>query len=191
MSKICKIFLILLPNLILMASSCKNENKDMNITNAAFSQGKNNMNITSTAFAQGQKIPAIHTCDGEDQSPPLSFRNVPEKTVSLALLMDDPDAPGGTFIHWLVWNIDPKQNGLSSGIKESEANIVQGTNSAHKIGYKGPCPPSGSHRYFFKLYALDAKLNLKPGASFDEFKKAIENHVIAKAELMGTFQRVR
>ncbi|HXW60721.1 MAG TPA: YbhB/YbcL family Raf kinase inhibitor-like protein, partial [Myxococcota bacterium] len=144
-----------------------------------------------TAFLNGETIPVIHSCDGKDQSPPLSFKNVPPKAVSLALVMDDPDAPNGTFVHWIAWNIDPKAEGLPGEVKAEDTSMVQGTNSGTKIGYMGPCPPKGPpHHYFFKLYALNTKLNLSRGASMAEFNKAIEGKVIEETKLMGTFQRM-
>lgn len=148
-----------------------------------------NMTITSKAFAHGEKIPVIYSCDGQGISPPLSFSNVSPKAVSLALVMDDPDAPNQTFVHWVAWNIDPRQEGLSENIKANDEKISQGTNSAKKIGYTGPCPPTGSHRYFFKLYALDSKLSLPQGATIADFEKAIKGHVIEESKFMGTFSR--
>jgi Raf kinase inhibitor-like YbhB/YbcL family protein len=164
---------------VLMAPVCDGE-KSM----------KKDITITSTAFGNGETIPVIHSCEGKDKSPPLSFKNVPPNAVSLALLVDDPDAPNGTFVHWIAWNIDPKAEGLHEEVKAEDSSMVQGTNSNNKIGYMGPCPPKGPpHRYFFKLYALDSKLNLPKGANSDEFKKAIEGKIIAESKLMGTFQR--
>ncbi|MBM4366275.1 MAG: YbhB/YbcL family Raf kinase inhibitor-like protein [Deltaproteobacteria bacterium] len=141
--------------------------------------------LSSTAFTQGATIPARHTCTGDDLSPPLSWTAPPEGTASLALVVDDPDAPRRTWQHWLVWNIPPttRQLGEALGLDQH----VQGTNDFKKLGYGGPCPPPGhgAHRYFFRLYALDVMLGLPAGASRAELDAAIKGHVIASAELMG------
>jgi len=153
---------------------------------------KKDMILTSAAFKQGEPIPVIYTCKGEELSPPLSWNNIPPNTLSLALVVKDPDTTHGTFVHWVAWNIDPKRKELPENIKEDapETLMMQGTNGALKIGYKGPCPPSGTHRYYFILYALDAKLDLKKSANIAKFDKAIEGHVIEEAQLMGTFKHV-
>jgi Raf kinase inhibitor-like YbhB/YbcL family protein len=137
------------------------------------------LSIASPAFSHQGRIPQKHTCDGADVNPPLSIADVPEKARSLALIVDDPDAPAGTWVHWVVWNIGP-------GTKEIPENSVpqgalQGTNDFRKPGYGGPCPPSGTHRYFFKLYALDASLSLKSGATKAELEKAMKGHFLAQA----------
>lgn len=143
------------------------------------------MLITSTAFSDSGMIPATYTCKGSDINPPLQISEVPEETQSLVLIVDDPDAPAGTWIHWTMWNIDPNTKQID---KDSiPENAVQGTTSAKSIGYHGPCPPSGIHRYFFKLFALDAKLDLQEGASIEELKKIMEDHVLKNAELVGKF----
>ena len=145
------------------------------------------LRISSPAFADKGTIPAVYTCDGRDMSPPLAIANVPEKAQSLALIMDDPDAPMGTWVHWVVWNIAPK----GGEIREDSVppGGVQGRNSWQRNGYGGPCPPSGSHRYFFKLYALDATLDLPTAAAKSELEKAMKGHIIAEAQLMGTYKR--
>ena len=145
-----------------------------------------NMKIESPNFNEGESIPEDFTCDSEDVSPELVFKDVPEGTKSLALIMDDPDAPGGTFVHWAVWNIPPDTKGISKGEKVS---YPQGKNDFGKTEYGGPCPPSGVHRYFFKLYALDTMLNLKKEATKADLEKAMEGHIVAEARLMGTYQR--
>jgi Raf kinase inhibitor-like YbhB/YbcL family protein len=143
--------------------------------------------LTSGAFAQGQPIPRRHTCEGEDVSPPLAWSGVPEGTVSLALVVDDPDAPSGTFTHWLAWGIDPALDGL----REGEAAPVEGRNDFGSAGWRGPCPPPGHgpHRYFFKLHALDGELDLPAGAEKAEVEQAIEGRALAVAELTGTYER--
>lgn len=148
--------------------------------------------LTSSAFTHGAMIPKEYTCDGKDISPPLSWSDPPEKTQSFALIMDDPDAPMGTWVHWVIYNIPATARGLPGGVPK-DADLPdgsrQGRNSWRKIGYGGPCPPSGTHRYFFKLYALDIVLTLASGATKDELLKAMEGHILANAELMGRYAR--
>lgn len=140
-----------------------------------------------SVFGQGKPIPQKYTCQGENVSPPLEFYEIPQHTQSLVLIMDDPDAPSGTFDHWVEWNISANTHHLVEGVSLS----YQGKNSYGLLGYKGPCPPSGKpHRYFFKLYALDVSLSLAKGASKTQVENALEGHVLAKAELMGTYQRI-
>jgi len=145
------------------------------------------LSITSPAFAGKSTIPARYTCDGEDVSPPLQIDAVPDRAKSLALIVDDPDAPVGTWVHWVVWNIPPqtreiRENALPAG-------AVQGVNDWKRNRYGGPCPPSGVHRYFFRLYALDAVLNLTATTDKGALLHAMQGHVVAQAELMGTCRR--
>jgi hypothetical protein len=150
------------------------------------------MNLTSSAFTHGAIIPKEYTCDGRDISPPLSWSDPPEKTQSFALIMDDPDAPMGTWVHWVIYNIPAAARGLSEGVPtdaELPDGSRQGRNSWRRIGYGGPCPPSGTHRYFFKLYALDTKLNLTSGVTKEELFQAMKGHMVAQAELMGRYSR--
>lgn len=142
--------------------------------------------ITSSAFQQGESIPAKFTCDGANHSPSLQFHEIPSAARSLVLILDDPDAPGGLFTHWLVWNIDPKTTVVTEG---SAPHGVQGTNDFGKAGYGGPCPPSGSHRYVFKIFALDRQLDLPAGARRDQLEAQMRNHVMAQGELMGRYSR--
>jgi Raf kinase inhibitor-like YbhB/YbcL family protein len=151
------------------------------------------MKICSLAFANGDSIPQRHTCEGEDVSPALSWEEVPEGTGSLALICDDPDAPMGTWVHWVVFNIPPEADGLPEGIA-ADARVgggaVQARNSWKRSGYGGPCPPPGKpHRYFFKLYALQDTLDLDSTATKGSLEKAMKGQVLAEAELMGTYQR--
>ena len=153
-----------------------------------------NMEVKSTAFQDGAMIPKVYTCDGQDISPPLSWSGVPAEAKSIALIMDDPDAPRGTWVHWVVFNIPPGTNNLADNIPRTPSltnGAVHGANSwgGRKIGYGGPCPPSGTHRYYFRVYALDAKLNLKPGATTDQVRKAMKGHVMAEGQLMGKYKR--
>ncbi len=148
--------------------------------------------LTSSAFAHGESIPMRYSCDGEDISPPLTWGDPPAGTQSFALIMDDPDAPMGTWVHWVVYNLPAATRGLPENVP-TDAQLpdgsLQGTNSWGRIGYGGPCPPSGTHRYFFKLYALDTTINLPAGAEKKALLQAMQGHVLAEAELMGTFQR--
>jgi Raf kinase inhibitor-like YbhB/YbcL family protein len=143
--------------------------------------------LSSSAFAAGQPIPARHTCDGEDASPPLEWSNVPAGTHTLALIVDDPDAPGGTFTHWLAWGLDPK----AGGVAEGEPAPTEGRNDFDVAGYRGPCPPPGHgpHRYVFHLFALDAEPAVTPGASREELEHTSATSALAVAELTGTYER--
>jgi len=144
------------------------------------------MNLTSEAFENDGMIPAEYTCDGNDVSPQLSITNVPTNTKRLSLIMDDPDAPIGTFVHWIVWNISTDKNKISKGESMSEP---EGKTDFGKTGYGGPCPPSGTHRYFFKLYALDTILDLDSNSTKKELEVAMQNHIIEEATLMGKYSR--
>jgi Raf kinase inhibitor-like YbhB/YbcL family protein len=145
------------------------------------------MELTSSAFAGGQPIPQRHSCEGEDLSPPLSWTGVPEGAASLALIVDDPDAPRGTFTHWLGWGLDP----VVGGLEEGEAAPVEGRNDFGATGYRGPCPPPGHgpHRYFFRLHALADELELEPGAGRADLEQALAGRSVSVAELMGTYER--
>lgn len=145
------------------------------------------MKISSFAFAEGASIPPKYTCDGENISPPLIIGEVPGSAVSLGLIMDDPDAPSGTFTHWVMWDINPDAVEISENSVPEGA--IQGLNSANKNEYTGPCPPSGTHRYFFKLYALDTKLQLDQNSKVDRLIKAMEGRVVEKAEFLGIYSR--
>jgi Raf kinase inhibitor-like YbhB/YbcL family protein len=148
--------------------------------------------LESAAFSPGDVIPVRFSCDGEDISPELKWGASPSGTVSLALIMDDPDAPGGTWIHWVIFNMPPDRTGLPEGVP-AEAELAdgsrQGTNSGRRLGYAGPCPPGETHRYFFKLYALDQGPDLASGATADELTAVMDGHIIGQAELMGTYTR--
>lgn len=148
--------------------------------------------LTSPAFAPGQPIPRKYTCDGEDVSPPLQWSAPPAGSQSLALVVDDPDAPSGTWVHWLVYNLPASRSALPESVPPA-AHLPdqgkQGRNSWQNLGYGGPCPPGGTHRYFFRLYALDAALALPAGASSEQLRKAMQGHVLGQAETMGTYKR--
>lgn len=145
------------------------------------------MKISSPAFVENGAIPAQYTCDGQDANPPLQIENVPGETRSLALIVDDPDAPGGMWVHWVVWNIDPTSREV--GENSVPAGAVQGKNDWRRNSYGGPCPPSGTHRYFFKLYALDTTLNLGAGTTKADLEKAMKGHVLAQTQLIGVYRR--
>lgn len=151
------------------------------------------MTITSPAFAAGGMIPAEYTCDGQDVSPPLVFAGVPAEAKSLALISDDPDAPAGTWVHWVIFNIPPGEKGLPRNIpphKELPSGARQGTTDFRRIGYGGPCPPGGTHRYYFKLYALDSVLSLAAGSTKAQLLDAMKGHILVQAELMGKYRRI-
>jgi Raf kinase inhibitor-like YbhB/YbcL family protein len=149
--------------------------------------------ITSSAFANGGTIAKNYTCDGPDIAPPLAWTGAPSGTQSFALIADDPDAPAGTWVHWVLYNLPGTAKELAEGARKEEQlpdGTEQGRNDFRKIGYNGPCPPAGKpHRYFFKLYALGAKLGLKPGASKAEVESAMKGHILAQAELVGKYGR--
>jgi Raf kinase inhibitor-like YbhB/YbcL family protein len=151
------------------------------------------LELISTAFQQGEAIPQQYTGDGRNASPPLKWSNPPGGTRSLALVCDDPDAPRGTFTHWVVFNLPAESRELSEGVPADATlpnGTVQGTNGFGKIGYSGPSPPPGKpHHYFFKLFALDRQLDLKPGATEDQLLAAALVHVLAETQLMGTYAR--
>ena len=150
------------------------------------------MEITSVAFKEGQPIPRQYTCDGINISPPLEWNGVPKTAKTIAIICDDPDAPAGTWVHWVLYNLPADKIGLIENTPAAETlsgGGMQGKNDFGKIGYGGPCPPSGTHRYFFKAYALDSELPLKPGATKAEVEKAMEGHVSMQAQLKGTYKR--
>jgi Raf kinase inhibitor-like YbhB/YbcL family protein len=149
--------------------------------------------LTSSAFPSGGEIPKQYTCKGSDISPPLEWTGAPQRTASFALIMDDPDAPAGTWVHWVLWNAPATAHTLPEGVPKREQlddGTRQGLNSFHKVGYNGPCPPGGkTHRYFFRLYALDGKLELASSASRADLDAAMKGHVLGQAEYMGTFHK--
>lgn len=148
--------------------------------------------LTSPAFQSGSEIPQECTCEGRDVSPPLVWKEIPKKSQSLVLIMDDPDVPAGTWVHWVIFNLPPTIHSLPKGmpaLKQLANGEMHGMNSFGRYGYRGPCPPSGSHRYFFKLYALDIPLQERERMTKEEVEKAMEGHVLAKGELMGTYAK--
>lgn len=199
MSKL-NVFLVLIFLLVLTTASCapapdppeipgpapQEESSDQTPQMEENGGGPMTMALTSPAFNEGGAIPTKFTCDGEDISPELDWFGIPEGTVSLALIMDDPDAPMGTWVHWVLYNLPMDLSGLREGMTGVG---LDGTNSWNRTGYGGPCPPSGTHRYFFKLYALDTNLDLAPGAKKEALLAAMEDHILGQAELMGTYSR--
>jgi Raf kinase inhibitor-like YbhB/YbcL family protein len=150
------------------------------------------MTISSKAFTQGGAIPSKYTCDGKNVSPPLAWEGAPASAKCLALIMDDPDAPGGDWVHWVVFHLPTSVSELAEHVPPLATlpeGGVQGRNDFKKLGYGGPCPPSGTHRYFFRLYALNSMLPLRAGATRKELDDAMRDIIITKAELMGTYAR--
>ena len=163
------------------------------VTNSNEGRGKEmNIKLTSTAFQPDGMIPAKYTCDGANVSPPLEWSGVPEATKSLALICDDPDAPGKTWVHWVVFNLPASKTSLPENVEPQEtiaSGGKQGTNDFKKIGYGGPCPPSGTHRYFFKIYALDTELKLDNKTTKDQLSQAMKDHLLAQGELIGRYKK--
>jgi len=174
-------YLILIFFLIILTSCVQQKAQEiLTIKNIA-------MKLNSTAFSNNAALPAKYSCDGQRINPPLEISDVPANTQTLALIFDDPDAPAGTFVHWVIWNIDPKIAEIAEN--STPVGAKQGTNSAGKTGYFPPCPPSGTHRYIFKLYALDTVLNLTPNAGKDNLEQAMQGHILDAAELIGLYSR--
>ena len=166
----------------------------LTISHKAFSMPVENkkVELSSSAFKANGLIPKQYTCDGINISPSLSWNNIPENAKSLTLILDDPDAPGRTWVHWIIYNMPPISKGLQEGVlplQNFSHDTKQGLNDFNKIGYGGPCPPSGTHRYFFKLYALDTKLNLEAGATKKQLENAMKDHILAQAELIGKYKK--
>ncbi len=145
------------------------------------------LTLTSDAFANGQSIPAKYSCVGKNISPALAWNEPPAGTQSFVLILDDPDAPAGTWVHWVLFNIPVNTRSLQENMDTS--TMSAGKNSSGNMRYDGPCPPSGTHRYFFKLYALDSTLSLSPGATKEQVLNATKGHILAQGELMGTFSK--
>jgi len=153
---------------------------------------KMQIKVKSTAFEDGGMIPRQYTCDGADVSPPLAWSSVPEGTKTIALICDDPDAPMGTWVHWVLFNLPVDVKELPENVppqKRLETGAIQGTNDFGNIGYGGPCPPGGTHRYYFKLYGLDSEINLQAGATKGTLLKAMKGHILAEGQLMGKYKR--
>jgi Raf kinase inhibitor-like YbhB/YbcL family protein len=179
-------FVIILAVLFFVFSNRGNAKSEMK-------EGKNMaIKITSTAFEEGGMIPKQYTCDAQDISPPLGWSDVPEGTKTFALICDDPDAPMGTWVHWVLFNLPANINGLPENIppqKTLENGAKHGKNDFRKLGYGGPCPPGGTHRYYFKIYGLDTSVDSDPGISKEDLLKAMEGHILAEGQLMGRYTR--
>ena len=187
-----KISLILIS--IIFFYSCQKKNPEILPEKQTTKQEgrKTEMKITSSSFKEGEIIPSKFSCDGEDISPQLSWTDPPENTKCFALISDDPDAPSGDWVHWVIYNIPSTEAGLAENIPKNKTldnGTKQGMSDFRKIGYGGPCPPGGTHRYFFKLYALDIMLDKDAGLTKKELLKAIEGHILSEAQLMGKYKR--
>lgn len=188
--KLRKSFLLLVIFLALVTSNCRPALSPT--TPPETGSQATPFELTSTAFVQGSPIPQQYTCDGEDISPPLEWSDPPAGTHSFALIADDPDAPVGTWVHWVLYNLPADSHALPEAIPpdtELPDGSRHGQNSWQRPGYGGPCPPGGTHRYFFKLYALDTALDLAPGASSTQLLQAMEGHILAQTEVMGVYTR--
>lgn len=181
-----KVFIICM--LCVLLCSCKDKQETVN------KEGESKMafKITSSAFQEGGMIPAKYTADGEDISPPLALSGIPEGTKSIALINDDPDAPMGTWVHWVVYNLPADTTEIAENMPVSPElpnGAKQGRTDFGGIGYGGPAPPRGTHRYFFKVYALDTMLDLPVGATKAQLESAMDSHILAEAQLMGKYKR--
>jgi len=184
---------------IMSCGSADNKNQaPQTLSSAANQNGEDTMavpgkfTLTSTAFKEGEMIPQKYTADGQNISPPLKWESIPTQTKSFALIADDPDAPMGTWVHWVIFNIPAVTTELPENVPTKTTlpdGALQGINDSHEIGYDGPSPPSGTHRYYFKLYALDTVLKLSSGITKPELLKAMEGHIVAQAQLMGRYSR--
>ena len=189
-----KIFLSIIVIFLMYSCQSKDEEKVQINTTQEKKEKEVNMQfkLTSPAFEEEGMIPKKYTCDAEDISPPLTWESVPEGTKSLAIICDDPDAPVGTWVHWVLFNLPPDTKKLIEEVSTTETlenGAKQGTNDFGNIGYGGPCPPGGTHRYFFKLYAMDIMLNLEAGIKKTDLLNAMEGHIIFETQLMGKYTR--
>ncbi|MHC4159058.1 MAG: YbhB/YbcL family Raf kinase inhibitor-like protein [Planctomycetota bacterium] len=174
---------------VLLFCSCEESGQ---ADSGAVGDKKMEIKVTSSAFAEGSLIPPKYTCDGADISPPLQWDSAPEAARSIALISDDPDAPMGTWIHWVLFNLPPDTKELAENIPPDETlpnGAKQGTSDFGRIGYGGPCPPGGTHRYFFKIYALDTVIDLPAGAGKAQLIKAMEGHILGQGQLIGKYKR--
>ncbi|MBP2029198.1 Raf kinase inhibitor-like YbhB/YbcL family protein [Methanohalophilus levihalophilus] len=183
------VFMAALVILLVAISGCSEseqseEIQDTNVESEESQVQVNTISVSSSAFEQGEAIPPRHTCDGENINPELIIGNLPGNTESLVLIVDGPDAPMGTFTHWIVWNIEP-----GAVISEDSIPGVQGLNDFKITDYSGPCPPSGMHRYFFRIYALDTTLEIPSGSERNVLEQEMQGHIIAQGDLMGTYSR--
>lgn len=185
------VLIFLLAGMLLISGCVQKEKTETSVNNKSPEAGKGdenmsiqNIKVFSSAFVANGSIPGKYTCNGMNVNPPLEFEGIPDEAESLVLIVDDPDAPMKTFTHWIVWNIEPVAK-----IEEDSIPGVEGINDFKKIGYGGPCPPSGTHRYFFRVYALDKNLDLKAGAGRKDLESEMIGHIIAEGELMGKYSK--
>lgn len=172
--------------------ACHSQSKPATPVAETATPNKNELKLTSVAFQQGQPIPRQYTCDGINVSPPLEWSGTPKSAKTIAIIADDPDAPAGTWVHWVLYNLPADNIGVVENVPSTEtlkAGASQGKNDFGKIGYGGPCPPSGTHRYFFKVYALDSEVPLTAGATKADLEKAMAGHIVLQGQLMGTYRR--
>jgi Raf kinase inhibitor-like YbhB/YbcL family protein len=182
-----RIIIFSLTLIFLMMASCTSSTTSTSESAPAATEATMSLTLTSDAFANGQSIPVKYSCVGKNISPALAWNDPPGGTQSFALIVDDPDAPMGTWVHWVLYNLPPETRSIQENLPATEQTV--GKNSSGNLRYDGPCPPSGTHRYYFKLYALDASLNLTPGATKEQVLKQMEGHILAQGELMGTFSK--
>ena len=183
-----RVFITCLSVLVLLLVACSDDETDKTSSPTVTKEEEGSaMQLTSSAFAEGQSIPRKFTCQGDDRSPDLAWTGAPAGVLSYALIMDDPDAPGRTWVHWVVFDLPAGLTSLPEAIGQDVG--TQGTNSWSRTGYGGPCPPSGTHHYFIKLYALDTTLDLDTGASKNEVLDSMSGHILAEAQLMGTYKK--
>jgi Raf kinase inhibitor-like YbhB/YbcL family protein len=183
-----KIILLILFSVFLLGSCEKSDNTETKAKGGK----KMDIKVTSSAFEEGGMIPAKYTCDGQDISPPLQWRGIPEGAKSIALINDDPDAPMGMWVHWVLFNLPADTTELAENIPADETlpnGAKHGITDFRRLGYGGPCPPSGTHRYFFKIYALDEKLDLPSGATKGQLLEKMEGHILAQGQLIGKYKR--
>jgi Raf kinase inhibitor-like YbhB/YbcL family protein len=177
---------------LLLLAGCSNHIQQPDPANTTKDAATTAMTISSAAFADGQAVPDKYTCHGQDISPPLQWSGAPAQTKSIALTVEDPDAPSGTFTHWVIFDMPATTSGLSENVSKTATlpdGSEQGKNSFGNTGYNGPCPPGGkTHHYIFKVYALDAPVTLDSGSSREELLNAINRHVLAQGQLTGTYQ---
>lgn len=188
MKKLALVFILIIIIAVVVTLFILSKGDKIKQNNIVETENKNTggLILTSSAFKDGQSIPSKYTCDGEDINPPLEISGVSINAKSLALIMDDPDAPVGVWTHWVKWNIPANTTSIPEG---QEPQGVSGKGTGENLSYKGPCPPDKEHRYFFKLYALDAILNLQEGADKKELEETMKGHILQQAELMGLYNR--
>jgi Raf kinase inhibitor-like YbhB/YbcL family protein len=187
------VYYLFFPILVIMMAACA-PGATAATSETPLTEATMSLELTSDAFANGQSIPAKYACTGKNISPALAWNEPPAGTQSFALIVDDPDAPMGNWVHWVLFNIPADVRSLQEDLPVTGKNvdpnaIYVGKNSSSRTSYDGPCPPSGTHRYYFKLYALDTAISLLPGATKEQVLKEMEGHILAQGELMGTFSK--